>query len=182
MPFSFIVKVVTNLFHCIKEIKMTTEYSLTSIGLVRASVDGFCLELDQKYVPALTGLDGFSYINVFWWAHLGDKEEYRALLTCDTPYKNAPETMGIFATRSPFRPNPIALTAVPVLHIDHENGKIVIPYIDAEDGTPILDIKPYHPCTDRIRDVSVPAWCQDWPLWYEDSASFNWEAVFENAS
>ena len=160
---------------------MPDVYTLSIIGHIRAVEDGFCLELDKQYRPALVGLDGFSFINVLWWAHLGDKEEYRALLTCDTPYKDAPTTMGIFATRSPFRPNPIALTSVAVLHIDYENGKIYIPYIDAEDGTPILDIKPYHPCTDRIKEVAVPVWCRDWPQWYEDSATFDWGAVFENA-
>lgn len=160
---------------------MVIEYTLSVIGHIRASEDGFYLELDQNYAPALKGLDGFGYINVLWWAHLGDKEEYRELLTSDTPYKNAPKTMGIFATRSPIRPNPIALTAVAVLYIDYDNGKIYIPYIDAEDGTPILDIKPYHPCTDRIKEVSVPEWCQEWPQWYEDSATFDWEVVFENA-
>ena len=160
---------------------MPDVYTLSIIGHIRAVEDGFCLELDKQYRPALVGLDGFSFIYVLWWARLGDKEEYRALLTCDTPYKDAPTTMGIFATRSPFRPNPIALTSVAVLHIDYENGKIYIPYIDAEDGTPILDIKPYHPCTDRIKEVAVPAWCRDWPQWYEDSATFDWAAVFENA-
>ena len=160
---------------------MPNRYMLEPIGEIHAVEDGFCLELNQKYSPALAGLDGFSYVNVLWWAHLGDKPEYRALLTCDTPYKNAPDTMGIFATRSPFRPNPIAITPVAVLHIDHENGKIYVPYIDAEDATPILDIKPYHPCSDRIKEVSVPEWCRDWPQWYEDSATFDWGSVFENA-
>lgn len=50
------------------------------------------------------------------------------------PYKGAPETMGIFATRSPMRPNPIALTAVEVIHIDLEHGKIQVPFIDADDN------------------------------------------------
>lgn len=160
---------------------MPDRFTLSAIGKVHASEDGFCLNLEKGYVPALKGLDGFSFINVLWWAHMGDMDKFRALTTCDSPYKNAPKTMGIFATRSPFRPNPIALTAVAVLHIDYENGKIYIPYIDAEDGTPILDIKPYHPCTDRIRDVAVPGWCQDWPKCYEDSGTFDWSTVFENA-
>jgi tRNA (Thr-GGU) A37 N-methylase len=51
------------------------------------------------------------------------------------------------------------LTAVVVQEIDYERGVIHTPYIDAEAGTPILDIKPYHPSVDRIRDVAVPAWC-----------------------
>jgi hypothetical protein len=67
-----------------------------------------------------------------------------------------------------------------ILEIDHDSGAIVVPYIDAEDGTPVIDIKPYHPATDRVRDVSVPDWCSHWPKWHEDSAGFNWAAEFEN--
>jgi tRNA (Thr-GGU) A37 N-methylase len=50
-----------------------------------------------------------------------------------------------------------------------------------EDGTPILDLKPYQPAADRIRDVTVPAWCAHWPQWYEDSAIFDWEGEFVSA-
>ncbi len=156
-------------------------YSLTPIGHVRVAEDGFSLEVEKEYVPALTGLDGFSTLTVLWWANLLDNEEARAILTCEQPYKNAPQEMGIFATRSPVRPNPICVTAVSVLRVDYENGKISIPYIDAEDGTPVIDIKPYYPGSDRVRDVSVPDWCRDWPQWLEDSATFDWSAVFENA-
>lgn len=58
---------------------------------------------------------------------------------------------------------------------------IHIAFIDAEAGTPILDIKPYHPSVDRIRDVAVPAWCAYWPHWCGESATFDWEAEFVNA-
>ena len=90
-------------------------------------------------------------------------------------------TATMVATRSPARPNPLALTAVPVISIDIEAVVVRVPFIDAEDGTPILDLKPYHPAVDRIREVSVPQWCEGWPEWYEDSATFDWGAVFENA-
>ena len=160
---------------------MKTGFNLAPIGHVHAVEDEFCLALDEAYIPALTGLDGFSYLNVLWWANLSDTEELRATLTCDKPYKNAPPKMGIFATRSPIRPNPIGLTVVAVIHIDYDNGKIYIPYIDTEDGTPILDIKPYHPSIERVREVSLPDWCGHWPQWYEDSAVFDWAAEFENA-
>lgn len=160
---------------------MKNGYKLSAIGHVRVAEDRFCLELEKEFVPALAGLDGFNTLTVLWWANLLDYEEARAIITCEQPYKNAPAEMGIFATRSPVRPNPICVTAVSVLHIDYENGKITVPYIDAEDGTPLLDIKPYYPSTDRVRDVSVPEWCQEWPQWLEDSATFDWGSVFENA-
>lgn len=155
------------------------KFQVQAIGYVRADEQGFYLELDKAYQDALQGLDGFGYINVLWWAHLADKAEYRAMLTCDQPYKRAPETMGIFATRSPIRPNPIAATPAYVLSI--EDNIIRIPYIDAEVDTPILDIKPYSPCLDRIKDAPVPDWCAHWPQFYEESGEFDWAAEFVNA-
>ena len=64
--------------------------------------------------------------------------------------------MGTFATRSPERPNPIALTPAYVTYIDHENGIIGLAYIDANDGTPVVDIKPYTPSLDRVESPEVP--------------------------
>lgn len=157
-----------------------TEFKLSPIGYVRANADGFCLEIQKEYIPALKGLEGFSHINVVWWCHLLDSAEYRCVVECDQPYKKSPAKMGIFATHSPVRPNPVALTPVAILHIDYEQGRISIPYIDAEDGTPLLDLKAYH-LSDRVRDVSVPDWCSHWPQWYEDSATFDWAAEFVNA-
>ena len=156
-------------------------YTLSPIGQIVAAGDGYALTIDEPYRPGLTELDGFSHINVLWWCHLLDDPMFREMTIAERPYRNAPEAIGIFATRSPARPNPIALTAVPVISIDVEGGMVRIPYIDAEDGTPILDIKPYHPAVDRIRETHTPTWCADWPEWYEDSATFDWAAVFENA-
>jgi len=157
------------------------EYKLLPIGRVKAGPDGFALEIAPEYRAALLGLDGFSHIQVLWWSHYLDTPEYRSVLEAEQPYKNAPARLGIFATRSPLRPNPICLSVAPVLSVDTENGLVIVPWIDAEDGTPILDIKPYHPSSDRIRDLRLPEWCQHWPRWYEDSAEFDWEAEFVNA-
>ena len=156
-------------------------FSLSPIGAVRANADGFCLEIKLEYRAALKGLDGFSHLDVIWWANLLDEDQYRAIVECDQPYTMGPTKLGIFATRSPVRPNPVAVTPVAILSIDYERGMIYIPYIDAEDGTPLIDLKPYQPCTDRLRDVSVPEWCRHWPQWVEDSATFDWAAEFVNA-
>lgn len=156
-------------------------YQITPIGTIHAAEGGCYLEIAPAYRAALRGLDGFSHLQVLWWCHLCDDPELRKIVEWDQPYRQGPRTLGIFATRSPLRPNPIALTAVAVTRIDPEAGRIDIPYIDAEDGTPILDIKPYHPSVDRVRAVAVPAWCSHWPRWYEDSAAFDWGAEFVNA-
>lgn len=161
---------------------MSPSYTVTAVGTVRSRPSDWALLIDEPYRDALRELDGFSHINVLYWCHLLDEPRYRELVVAEKPYKEGPDQVGLFATRSPARPNPIALTAVPVLGIDHSTGIVRIAYIDAEDESPILDIKPYLPAVDRIRETQTPPWCTDWPQWYEDSATFDWGAVFENAS
>ena len=153
-------------------------YEIHSIGTIQNNKEGTYIHLDSAYIPALKALDGFSHLNVVWWFSEFDNKEARSVLTSPQPYKNAPEEMGIFATRSPIRPNPIALTAVEVLDIDYVNGVVQIAYIDANDQTPVLDLKPYTPSLDRIENPQVPDWCSNWPKSVEESGVFPWETVF----
>jgi tRNA (adenine37-N6)-methyltransferase len=157
------------------------EYKLLTIGQVQAGPDGFVLKIGAKYRAALLGLDGFSHINVIWWSHYLDTPDHRKVMQAERPYANGPSRLGIFATRSPLRPNPICFSVVAVLSVDVEKGLIFVPWMDTEDGTPILDIKPYHPSSDRIRNIDMPEWCSHWPQYYEDSAEFDWAAEFVNA-
>jgi tRNA-Thr(GGU) m(6)t(6)A37 methyltransferase TsaA len=157
---------------------MSKKIELQPIGIVRSGEEGFRLEIEPKYRPALAGLEGFSHVTVLWWPHKADTPETRNTLEVPKPYKKAPVKLGIFATRSEARPNPVLVTAIPLLHVDVKEGLLVTPYIDAEDGSPILDIKPYQPCIDRIRDTRAPEWCRHWPQYAEDSATFDWESEF----
>jgi tRNA-Thr(GGU) m(6)t(6)A37 methyltransferase TsaA len=157
------------------------EYILSPIGQVKAGSEGFALQIAPEFCAGLEGLDGFSHIQVLWWSHYLDSPEYRSILVAEQPYRNAPSELGIFATRSPLRPNPICVSTVSLLSVDWEKGLVIVPWIDAEDGTPVLDIKPYHPSCDRVRDVQLPAWCRHWPEWYKESGEFDWEAEFVNA-
>ncbi|MFV0352049.1 MAG: SAM-dependent methyltransferase [Oscillospiraceae bacterium] len=154
------------------------EFKVKAIGRVEVAGEGMRIKLEQKYAAALQGLEGFSHLAVLWWFSDFDNEEMRGVLQAPQPYKNAPDTMGIFATRSPIRPNPIALTTVQPLYIDYENGVIEIAYIDANNNTPVLDIKPYTPSVDRVENPDVPQWCAHWPLNYETSGDFAWEEEF----
>ena len=148
------------------------------IGRVETSADGHVIRLDPEFKDGLLSLDGYSHVTVLWWAHLFATDENRRMLQMDAPYTNGPERIGVFATRSPVRPNPIAISHVAVGAIDYQAGSITVPYIDAENESPVLDIKPYCPSEDRIRDAAVPGWCDHWPKWYEDSATFDWESEF----
>lgn len=143
------------------------------------SYDGeTAIKVDSKYVPALTGLEGFGYIQVIWWFNGCDNEQSRSNLIENKPYKKGPDKLGTFATRSPERPNPIALTTAYVTYIDYKNGIIGLAYIDANEGSPVLDIKPYTPSLDRVESPIIPKWCSHWPKCNEDSGEFDWESEF----
>ncbi|AKL94742.1 hypothetical protein CACET_c12770 [Clostridium aceticum] len=138
----------------------------------------FEIKIDETYKEALTGINGFSHLLVLWWADQVDNLECRKITTVEKPYKKGPDNIGIFATRSPLRPNPICMSIIDVKGIDYDQGIIYTSYIDAEDGTPILDIKPYYPCSDVVREAALPEWCEGLPSCIEDSADFDWSNYF----
>lgn len=155
---------------------MDKEFKIKPIGVVEAT-NGFKIKVNKECLPALKNISGFSHLQILWWGNLSDSDEERNILIVEKPYKKSPEEIGTFATRSQMRPNPILTTIVMALDIDFENGVIHTPYIDAENGTPVLDIKPYH-FNERVKECSVPDWCSHWPKWYEESSSFNWGSEF----
>ena len=154
------------------------DYMVHPIGKVRTSEEGTLIELEKEYIPALKSLEGFGHADILWWFDGCDDEENRSVLEAESPYKQGPDTMGIFATRSPQRPNPIALSVVQILYIDHEAGAIYIAYADARQGSPVLDLKPYTPSLDRVEHPQVPDWCGHWPRSLEESGDFDWENEF----
>ena len=156
---------------------MEIKIDIIPIGFVRSKNGSFQIELNKEFIPALTNLDGFSHLQLTWWGHLYAKPENRMLLSGEKPYKTGPDKIGIFATRSPVRPNPVLITNIFVKKIDYEKGIIYTPHIDAEDGTPVIDIKPYHK-SERVKNWTVPVWCEHWPEWDEEAAEFDWESEF----
>ncbi len=154
------------------------QFTLNQIGAVHCGADGFSVVIAPEYRAALTGLEGFSHVQVLWWFDKCDDDIQRSVLTIDKPYSNGPDSMGTFATRSPQRPNPIAVSPSYVTYLDTENGVIGLAWIDAMDGTPVLDIKPYTPSADRVESPKVPEWCAHWPQSIEESGDFDWESEF----
>lgn len=157
---------------------MNHDMKLKPIGRVKASQGGFRIEIDPEFRKGMEGLGRYSHLQVLFWFHHNDTKEAREYLTCAKPYRRGPETIGVFSTRSPFRPNPIGLSPVAVSRLDESSGVIETFYLDAEDGTPVLDLKPYLPCSDRVRDSRGPEWCAHWPGCWEENAGFDWEAEF----
>lgn len=156
---------------------MNMNYEVKPIGKVFASNGKYSIQLEKEFIPGLSGIDGFSHLQITWWGSLVDQPELRSALISKKPYKKGPEKIGVFATRSPVRPNPVLITNISVLHIDYEKGIIHTPWMDAENGTPVLDIKPYH-LSERVKDCVVPQWCNHWPKWDEETATFDWQNEF----
>jgi len=153
------------------------EIAIKNIGRISAEDQGHRICLDQQYASGLEALEGFSHVIVFWYADRLEGMDPPAMVL-DKPYINGPDHIGVFATRSPFRPNNICCSTARILQIDHAKGVIEVDWLDALEGTPVLDLKPYHPSEDRIRDATVPLWCSHWPTCREESGCFNWEAEF----
>ncbi len=142
-------------------------YHLHPIGHVRRTPQGIRLEIGKPFRPALKELDQFSHVVVVWWANQFDNEEGRSILQCKPPYA-AGHLSGIFATRSPLRPNPIAVTICKLLGVDEETGTVQIANIDAVDGSPVVDLKAYFPVCDRVQEARLPGWLEGWPEWMPD--------------
>lgn len=152
---------------------MRTRFKINAIGSVRVHEGEHTIQLEHKYIPALTNLNGFGHVQVLWWAHQIDEAHDRETLVVGKLFKKGPDRMGVFATRSPVRPNPIMVSTIEISGIDFENGFIRTPFIDAADGSPVLDIKPYYPM-ERVKNVQAPDWCRHWPQWQEEAEDFNW--------
>lgn len=157
---------------------MDHHFTVKQVGVIRCDDSGFRIELSPAYKKALSGLDGFSYLNILWWFSGCDNEANRGVLSEAKPYTKGPDTLGVFATRSPQRPNPIALSCAYVTYVDADNGIIGLAYIDADDQSPVLDIKPYTPSLDRVEASEVPTWCKHWPNNVETSGDFDWGSEF----
>lgn len=154
------------------------DINVFSIGKIINKEENVCVALEQKYAEGLRGLKDYSHVQVLWWADGCDNDDDRITLLEDKPYKNGPERIGVFALRSPERPNPIAVSNANIAYVDEENGIVGLYYIDAFDGTSVLDLKPYTPSIDKVEHSKSPDWCCHWPKSYEESGSFDWEAEF----
>lgn len=140
-------------------------FTIHPIGSVSHSGTRAFVQLDPEFAAALKRLDQFSHVFVLWWAHKHDNNTSRAYRETEPPYAPG-KVHGIFATRAEYRPNPIAMTICEVLAVDVEAGRLEVRAIDAIEGTPVIDIKPYYPVCDRVKKVRTPAWISDWPDWF----------------
>jgi tRNA-Thr(GGU) m(6)t(6)A37 methyltransferase TsaA len=134
-----------------------SKLTLYPIGKVEKVEGRSRLKIAARYAPALLGLGGFSHVHVYWWFDRNDSPEKRRVLQVRPRGNRANPLTGVFATRSPVRPNLIATTLCRIVQI--QDHVVDVDDIDAFGGTPILDLKPYIPASDCARgEVRTPDW------------------------
>jgi len=117
------------------------------------TADTCLIKLKPQYRRGLGGLAGYSHLIILFWF-----SRYREWKMPKEKHK--PKEVKVFATRMPARPNPIGLSVVELVDFSIDEGTIVVKGIDAIDGTPVLDIKPYLPHFDSYAEAKVPEWLE----------------------
>jgi tRNA-Thr(GGU) m(6)t(6)A37 methyltransferase TsaA len=142
--------------------------NLEPIGTVRAPVAAQVdenwgdvvseIHLVEPLAAGLLGIEQFSHVLVLFFMHEATFDPAAVLVRRPRGRADLPE-VGIFAQRAKHRPNPIGLTAVRVL--GHEGNVLRVQGLDAIDGTPVLDLKPYFPIFDRVDSAVTPPWVEE---------------------
>ncbi len=138
-------------------------FELSPIGVIRKTDRGPVLKLFPAYLEGLKGVGEFSHLWVFYWFHENDHPEGRAVLQVHPRKDPANPLTGVFGTRSPLRPNLIAMHLCAVKEIRTEAGEILVDRLDAREGSPLIDIKPYLPYSDRAEELQLPEWATSPP-------------------
>ena len=138
---------------------MIKDFHLHPIGYIQKNSEKTWLKINKEYEKGLLRLEDFSHVVVLWWIEGKDNEKDRAILQVhpkvDGTRENKP-LVGVFACRSPVRPNPIGLTISKI--ISRVDNILYIDRTDAFDNTPILDIKPYTKVFDQKNVTRDPHW------------------------
>lgn len=145
--------------------KLVIELQLKSVGFVSSPVIEQTDEnwggvisrilLHPEYIGALSGLEEFSHAMIITYLHQAKYEKEKHLQRRPRGLEDMPE-VGIFSQRAKDRPNPIGVTTVKIITVG--NDFIEVQGLDAIDGTPVLDIKPYYPHYDKIAFPKAPEW------------------------
>ncbi|MFX1573686.1 MAG: tRNA (N6-threonylcarbamoyladenosine(37)-N6)-methyltransferase TrmO [Promethearchaeota archaeon] len=114
--------------------------------------------INDEYIDCLDGIEDFSHINILFWTHKISDKARQIKKVHPAGIRKFP-LKGIFATRSPARPNPICMTTVKL--IERKGNILFVEQLDAIDGTPVIDIKPHLPYYDSPIDVKLADWMYD---------------------
>jgi tRNA-Thr(GGU) m(6)t(6)A37 methyltransferase TsaA len=111
--------------------------------------------INKDLIEALHKIDEFSHIIVIYWMHKLPPSQRSVIKVHPRRNKDLP-LVGVFASRSPARPNPLGITTVKLL--ERRDNILKVSGLDAIDGTPVLDITPYLPDYDYTSEIKTPGW------------------------
>ena len=131
-------------------------FRVVPIGVVESVDELARIRIFPEFCDGLYRLNEFSHAIILYWFHKRDGQEERRVLRVVPKRHLAKQEVGVFASRSPSRPNPIGLCAVRLLKV--EDCILIVEGLDALEGSPVVDVKPYLPRADFVRDVRVPDW------------------------
>ena len=126
------------------------------VGEVESTGEPSTIRIYEECCPALLGIEGYSHIFVLYWMHLRDDEDHRGTLQVTPPRHAGAPLTGVFACRSPSRPTPIGLTVVELKRV--KGCMLEVSGLDALEGSPVLDIKPYSSRGDSYPGARSPGW------------------------
>jgi tRNA-Thr(GGU) m(6)t(6)A37 methyltransferase TsaA len=139
--------------------------TMTPIGTVRNEIKAPIVQgwgqvvsdlvLDDRYTEALDGIEDYSHVLVIFWM---DQAGPPKTLKGHVQGREELPIVGLFARRAPSRPNRVGVSAVVLL--SREKNVLRVQGVDAIDGTPLLDIKPYTPAFDSVENARIPEWCK----------------------
>ncbi len=131
------------------------------IGVVEEAGELSNIVISTEFSKGLEKLDDFSHIIILYWFNLRDNEKNRSTIqVIPRRHPGAPK-VGVFASRSPSRPNPIGLCVTELVKI--EGCTLILRGLDAYEGTPIVDIKPYLSRSDSVINTRSPEWASRGP-------------------
>jgi tRNA-Thr(GGU) m(6)t(6)A37 methyltransferase TsaA len=141
---------------------MSTKVEVRFVGSVaRVAEQEAVVQIFPEFCAGLKEIASFSHVIILYWMHLRDDERDRQTLVV-FPRKHASSIeTGVFACRSPSRPNPIGLCVVELVRV--EECVLTVKGLDAVEGSPIIDIKPYLPRADCVPEARVPEWTRHGP-------------------
>lgn len=138
---------------------IVTEIGVVRNGVTRPPEAGWAqvtseLVMEPGLGEALDNLEEFSHLIVLYWMH--QRERFKVPLKVHPKGRAELPLVGLLATRSPDRPNPLGHTVVRLL--ERRGNVLLVEGLDAFDGAPVIDLKPYLPQNDSVADAEVPTW------------------------
>ncbi|MEM3770465.1 MAG: tRNA (N6-threonylcarbamoyladenosine(37)-N6)-methyltransferase TrmO [Candidatus Bathyarchaeia archaeon] len=152
-----IIRMVSQHNSCEPKMKSAGKGEVYFIGVVeKAGEEEAQIKIFPDFCNGLKDVEEFSHLIVLYWFHLRDNTADRRTLLVFPKKHLVDVEKGVFACRSPSRPNPIGLCVVEL--VKKEDCILTVKGLDAFEGSPIIDIKPYIPSVDAVQNARSPAW------------------------